>query len=348
MQHEVTSRQKLLDKKGHIVEEGWARHPIWEYSRKDIKALKIRIKEWDYYLIGNKDRYVAFTITDCGYMGLLSASYIDTKNVWEQTHTDLFFFPMGKFNLGSTSDDGNAILECKKSGSKLQYKTEKGKRTIECHIKNFKDKMDFNCNITLSQRDMESMNIATSWKENRKAFYYNQKIATMPACGYVQLGDDIWNLDPNVDSGILDWGRGRWTYDNRWYWGIGSDFINGEKFGFNLGYGFSDRTPASENLIYYKDKVHKLEDVDFIIPTKSSKPYDYDFYKQWKITSSDKRFEVTFDPIINRKALISVLMITSDQNQIFGRMNGFCILDDGSKIDLVDFPAAVEVVHNKY
>ncbi|MFR1035019.1 MAG: DUF2804 family protein [Acutalibacteraceae bacterium] len=24
---------------------------------------------------------------------------------------------------------------------------------------------------------------------------------------------------PETDFGTLDWGRGVWTYDNRWYWG---------------------------------------------------------------------------------------------------------------------------------
>jgi hypothetical protein len=24
---------------------------------------------------------------------------------------------------------------------------------------------------------------------------------------------------PGTDFGVLDWGRGRWTYSNRWYWG---------------------------------------------------------------------------------------------------------------------------------
>jgi hypothetical protein len=34
----------------------------------------------------------------------------------------------------------------------------------------------FSCDLSLDQDpDMDSLVIATSWKENRKAFYYNQK-----------------------------------------------------------------------------------------------------------------------------------------------------------------------------
>ena len=77
--HEVTNEQKLLDKNGNIREPGWARKLIWKYDRKDIKAPKFRIKEWDYYIIihdGKKDGTesfeAAFTISDDGYVGLQS------------------------------------------------------------------------------------------------------------------------------------------------------------------------------------------------------------------------------------------------------------------------------------
>ena len=51
MQHEVTQRQDLLDERGHIIEPGWARAPMWRYKRTMIKAPKLRIKEWDYYAV---------------------------------------------------------------------------------------------------------------------------------------------------------------------------------------------------------------------------------------------------------------------------------------------------------
>ena len=53
MQHEVTVIQDLLDSNGHLREPGWAKKPVFNYRRKDIKASRFRIKEWDYYLILN-------------------------------------------------------------------------------------------------------------------------------------------------------------------------------------------------------------------------------------------------------------------------------------------------------
>ncbi|HBF68515.1 MAG TPA: DUF2804 domain-containing protein, partial [Firmicutes bacterium] len=67
---------KLLDKNGNLNEAGYATSLIKEYKRSDIKAHKSRIKEWDYYYIGN-DRYgIALTIADNSYMSLASLSFL--------------------------------------------------------------------------------------------------------------------------------------------------------------------------------------------------------------------------------------------------------------------------------
>lgn len=89
------------------------------------------------------------------------------------------------------------------------------------------------------------MVIATPWKEKKTAFYYNQKINCMPAKGKMEYDGKIYRFDPSTDFGTLDWGRGVWTYDNRWYWGSGNQMIDGKPFGFNIGYGFGDTTAAS-------------------------------------------------------------------------------------------------------
>ena len=91
------------------------------------------------------------------------------------------------------------------------------------------------------------MVIATPWYK-KHAFYYNQKINTMRACGYIEIRRQIYRFNPATDFGTLDWGRGVWTYDNTWYWGSGNADINGNSFGFNIGYGFGNTSAATENV----------------------------------------------------------------------------------------------------
>ena len=162
----------------------------------------------------------------------------------------------------------------------------------------------------------------------------------MRASGTVTYKGKTYTLNSDVDFAGLDWGRGVWTKDNYWYWGSGSGQINGVPFGFNLGYGFGNTTAASENVIFYDGKANKFDDVVFNISDNYTDP--------WTIKSSDGRFDMDFTPIIDRNALIDVKVIVTDQHQVFGKMNGTAVLDDGTKIELRDFICFAEKVNNKY
>ncbi|MBQ4625817.1 MAG: DUF2804 domain-containing protein [Clostridia bacterium] len=339
--HEITKVQKLLKEDGSLREPGWSKQLYQIYDRNDIKAPKFRIKEWDYYLIiSEKNNFgVAMTLSDDGYIGLQSVSLLDFSKPWEHTETILNAFPMGKFKLPSTSAKGNTVYHDKRLD--MEFRVSEGERRLVCNFKKFCDGKDFSCDITLKQPEMDTMVIATPWKEKKTAFYYNQKINTMRASGKAVFDGKEYVFDPATDFGTLDWGRGVWTYDNTWYWGSGNADIDGHAFGFNIGYGFGDTTAASENMLFYDGKCHKLDDVTFHIPKSS-------YTDPWKFTSSDGRFEMDFVPIMDRAAKIDVKFIITDQHQVFGRMSGKAILDDGTVIEVKDMLCFAEDVHNKY
>ena len=88
--HEVVTKQHLLDEKGNLREPGWSRTLVQKYDRAMIKAPKWRIKEWDYYLVLSDGFAGAFTISDDGYIGLQSVSLLTFGNEpWEHTETVL-------------------------------------------------------------------------------------------------------------------------------------------------------------------------------------------------------------------------------------------------------------------
>ncbi len=340
--HEVTTVQRLLKDDGSLREPGWSKQLVQQYSRDDIKAPKFRIKEWDYYLVVSEehDIAVAFTISDDGYIGLQSASFLDLgAKPWEHTETILNAFPMGKFKLPASSESG--VTKYKDKRLDMYFDALDGKRVLYCEFKNFFEGKTLKCDITLSQPPMDTMVIATPWKEKKTAFYYNRKINCMRASGTIELDGVKYELNPETDYGTLDWGRGVWTYDNTWYWGSGNATVNGKPFGFNIGYGFGDTTAASENMLFYDGKCHKLDDVTFNIPKSS-------YTDPWTFTSSDGRFEMDFVPILDRAAKIDVKFIITDQHQVFGRLSGKAVLDDGTVLEIKDCLCFAEDVHNKY
>ena len=345
-QNEITQTCTVPDEQGHITNPGWARNEVMQYTRDNIHAPWFRRKEWDYYLFTNSEFGVAFTISDLGYVGLLSVSFIDFVNKTEHTESELVWLPKGKaFGLGTAVNDAHG--ECHTKRLDMVFTNDgPAKRLISCAFRNFDGARDLTAELEVFEPDMDAMYICTPWKEKDTAFYYNCKKNCLSCTGTVIYGGQTYTLDRLSSTGVLDWGRGVWTYDNTWFWGTGSGMLGNELFGFNLGYGFSDRSAASENCVFYQGRIHKLGEVDFGIPTGPDGACA--FTDRWHITSDDARFEAEFTPILDRNACMNFGVIISDQHQVFGRMSGYCVLDNGQKLEFTDFICALEKVRNKY
>ena len=343
MQHEITTRHPLLDEQGRLIEAGYTKGLLMDYDRKAIKGGALRIKEWDYYLIANNDYAVALTIDDNSYMGLDGISLLDFRKPWEHTNNVMSFLTLGKRRFPASSSNGDVCSGTKKYS--ISFKHNVDHRLLSFHMDNFMDGKPIRGEIRLENPQQESMVIVTPFAEKETAFYYNQKINCLPASGSVEFDGQTYIFDKENSFGVLDWGRGVWTYDNVWYWGSASGLADGVPFGFNIGYGVGDTSAASENMLFYGGKAHKLSQVTFNIPMKDGME---DYMSPWTFTSDDGRFEMDFVPIIDRAACTDVKLICSDQHQVFGRFTGKAVLDDGKEIYIKDFLGFAEKVHNKW
>ena len=354
--HEVITPQLLLDKKGEIVEPGWAKGQVWQYRRDMIRAPKMRIKEWDYYLVlhdgkksGDESFAAAFTLSDDGYVGLQSVSLLfpGEKNPWEHTSTILNVCPMGKMHLPESSERGDVQYHDKKL--ELAFIKRPGTRAIRGTYQDFHEGKPLCADIVLEEKAGDTMVIATPWDQAHH-FYYNQKINCMRASGEIRWGDRTLHLNPASDFGTLDWGRGVWTYDNTWYWGSGNADIGGRAFGFNIGFGFGNTKAATENIFFVDGRATKLDDVEICIPGDVDlKDMESPHYMEpWTIHESRGRFEMTFTPVLDRAAKMDFKVIVSDQHQVFGRMNGYVLTDSGERIEVKDVLCFIEKVHNRY
>ena len=342
-QHEILRSAPLLNASGDLAEPGWARSLLPVYRRSDIRVSPMRIKEWDYYLITDGQVGLALTIADNGYMGLDSVSFLDFDEGWEQTKSPMRLFPMGKTGLPESSADGTS--EIARGGYAMAFYHEDGARRLSFHMDRFLDGDAIEGIVTLSGAPEESMVIATPF-DKPGHFYYNQKINCMRAEGWITLGKRRIELTPDRFFGVLDWGRGVWTYHNTWYWGSASGELDGVPFGWNIGYGFGNTAAASENVLFYDGRIHKLGTVEFHIPKDEKGRNAY--LNVWNFTSDDNRFYMDFTPVLDRSALTSAIIIKSDQHQVFGRFTGKAVLDDGRVIEVKDFPGFAEKVENKW
>ncbi len=331
---------ELLDAKGRLADTGWAAAEVRRYRRAAVRASRWRIKEWDYYCILG-DRYgLALTVADNGYMGLLACSWMDfeARRAWNESV--MLPFPMGRMKLPESADAGDIVQS--RGAVSLAFRHEPGGRRLTVDWPSYGKGRGLKGEIVLAQPPMDRMVIATPFSGAPRAFYYNQKINCLPAEGEVTIGGTPHAFRPASDFAVLDWGRGVWTYDNTWYWGSASGLVDGTPFGFNIGYGFGDTSAASENMLFFGGKAHKLDQVTFHMPqgTFDGAP--------WRFTSNDGRFDMTFEPIVDRAATFDLKILRSVQHQVFGRFSGHATLDDGTRLTIRDLIGFAEEVQNRW
>ena len=272
-------------------------------------------------------------------MALASVSFLNFENKKEHTKSYMEWFTKGKLNLPSTSQNGDLIYKGKNFS--LEFYNDFGKRRIVVWIKNLYKDRDLKADFTLKETNGNSMVIATPFNKD-KHFYYNQKINLLSAKGSFTYKGKNYSLDDAY--GVLDWGRGVWTYKNTWYWSSLSGVCEGHKIGFNLGYGFGDTSNASENMLFFDNEAIKFDDVVFDIPQKDNKD---DFMSPWKIHSSSYDINLTFTPLLDRFADTNALIIRSNQHQVFGKFNG-TFTKDGKTYKIVNLIGFAEKVFNKW
>lgn len=340
MQHEIIESKNLLDENNNIIEAGFCKKLLPIYNKKKDFLTRFKTKEWDYYYIGNDDYGLALTIADNGYMGLDSVSFLDFNNKWQITKSPMQFMTLGKKNHPITSTNGNLFSKAK--GFELSFFNNNGDRRLKGFMDNFQGNKTISWDISLTETGDESLVICTPF--NKKGhFYFNQKINCLKAKGKVSIAEKEYDF--NNAYGVLDWGRGIWTYSNTWYWSSLNSLVDNKTFGFNLGYGFGDTSAASENMLFYDGKAYKLDQVDFGLPIKDGKD---DYYAQWHFTDNENKLDLIFKPIIDRASKTNAIIIESDQHQVFGRFYGTCILDDQTTVKLDGQLGFAEKVKNRW
>ena len=343
MQHRIVTPGPLHDENGRLIETGYATELIKTYDRSRIAARPWRIKEWDYYAVCSDRFALALTIDHNGYMIMDSVSLLDFRANSQVTTSRINLPSFAKRSLPATSAEGNVRVAGK--DYEIAFDNDGAKRHLHGYMEHFHREDGITFDLILTDAPEESMVMVTPYKDHPEAFYYNQKINCMRVSGSIRYKEKEYICTPDDTFAVLDWGRGVWTYDNTWYWGSASGLADGIPFGFNIGYGFGDTSGASENVLFYDGKIHKLSQVRFNIPVKDGKD---DFMSPWTFTSDDGRFEMDFQPVMDRSAKIDLKLICSDQHQVFGRFSGIVTLDDGRKLEIRNLMGFAEKVRNKW
>lgn len=340
MQHRITEPGNLLKEDGSLAQRGYSTRPVLTYNREQIKAPPWKIKEWDFYQVSN-DRYcVQLTIGHVSYAGEVSLRFFEFGSGYRVDFSRLLLLPFNRLHMPRTAEKGDLAYRSKQV--EMVFRVFEGGRRLTARTAASRTAPPMEADIHLKQPDPVSIVMATPFDEDQRFFYYNHKINCMPASGYVRVGDREYRFKPENAFGLLDWGRGVWPYRHEWFWGNGSGYINGKRFGFNIGCGFGNTSAATENILFYDGTAHKLSHVYFDLPGTGG------YMARKLFTSDDGRFEMEFTPIYDRYTETKRLFVDTRCHQLFGKWNGKAVLDDGTVLEIRDLTAFVEHAVNRW
>ncbi|TMB99411.1 MAG: DUF2804 domain-containing protein, partial [Chloroflexi bacterium] len=138
----------------------------------------------------------------------------------------------------------------------------------------------------------QTLNVVIPWTDIQ--FQYTSKQNTLPASGFVQVGDDQLEFEPPAFA-CLDYGRGVWPEHTLWNWGSASGVQGGRTVGLNLGGQWTDGTGMTENGLCIDGRLTKISE-DLV--------FEYDravMMKPWRVrTAVSGRVDLLFEPEFER------------------------------------------------
>lgn len=354
-QIEITEPTRLLTEEGYVNRPGWCRHNLFIYNREDISAPKIRIKEWDFYQVTDGRFLIQLTMGNISVGAGATVLIKDMKDSGKVLlNTGLIrLFTINRYEMPRNAQEPCHIeMKSKIPGLFKMYFDYDGKirhlyaegRALQPFMKSFK--LDLKLHV---MEDLESITIAIPWKKKddkgcfKDHFFLTDKINSMPADGFFEVGNRQVNFNRDKTLGVLDWGRGVWRYDINWFWGNGGGYLpDGNLFGYEVTYGFGDDSDATETCAFYNGKAHKLGRVTI----------DYDkedpLSRPWTFHEENGRFEMELVPEYNNKKNTDIGILCFKGDQVHGKMNGHMTLDDGRVIEVSDVQTFCEFFHNKW
>ena len=259
---------------------GWSRHPLHTCNLPPSLARK---KKWNYWAVTSNDLLFSATIADVERFQLGGAYVFDRKTkrhiekaVVQAANT--IAFPGGV--SGDMVIDHAAMrvaLTDEGSGTRIRVEASGfGGVRLEADI------------LVERPAGHETLNVVIPWTDVQ--FQYTSKQNTLPASGYVQLGDERLEFAQPA-FGCLDYGRGVWPEHTVWNWGSASGLQGGHTIGLNLGGQWTDGTGMTENGICIDGRLTKIG--EYLIFECDR----VDMMKPWRVRSAaSDRIDLRFAP----------------------------------------------------
>lgn len=291
------------------IKGGWARHPLWAYSRHHSSY------ERDLYIItsDSKGWTVCASIMETGSSYEYRITYFDrSSGKLLQKRIQRHFLKNHRVLPEASENRQSSNFSCEEM--RLSFIRHNAKRNILLCA----TELEFlDARFTLIQPDtLESLCTMRSWKDTRTAFLFDRKMNCMKASGILRLGDETVSISEDENAfASLNIIRGRLPRKTSDRWLTCCLSIDDHTLGIDI-------VPGGESTLVFDGRLQRIASVK----EETGKEF----------RSSDGRLDLSFSIIPSSETV-------SDMQ--FGYCTGKVILDDGTVIDIRDVPAVMETTH---
>jgi hypothetical protein len=306
---------------------GWSRHPLHRCNLPDDLARK---KKWNYWAVTSDDLLFSATIADIERLQV-GGAYLYHRATGR--HIDAGVVVAARTITMPETVEGDIAVE--RQAMRVSLADEGTGTRILVHVEDFGG-APLDADIVVRRpAGHETLNVVIPWTDVQ--FQFTSKQNTLPASGYVRLGDERMELRAPA-YGCLDYGRGVWPEHTLWNWGAASGVQRGRVIGLNLGGQWTDGTGMTENGLCVDGRLTKISE-DLV--------WDYDKSARmtpWRVrTSVTDRIDLRFDPEFERVSQSGRReSFFTDAHQMFGVYSGRIVPDGGEPVEIRDMFGWIE------
>lgn len=305
---------------------GWSRTPL---HRTAIGGWG-RTKRWEYWGVITDRFVIGVTVADLDYLTNAAIYVFDRENGVVITRDGIR--PLGWSGLSDEPGDGSVDARAGLGPTRVKVRIDDDEAGTAIRAEATGLELD----LAVTRPGHDSLAVVVPWTEKR--FQYTLKDLANPVSGTITIGGRIHEF--GTGWAVLDRGRGRWRYANKWNWGAGSGVVDGSTRAIQVGGKWTDGTGSTENGILMDGRMHKIsEDLRW--------EYDLSYpAAPWRVRG--ERLDATLTPFHRRRAITEAGVIAVKTNQAFGTWHGSAVLDDGSTVSLDGLVGWAEESRNRW
>ncbi len=143
---------------------------------------------------------------------------------------------------------------------------------------------------------------------------YTQKWAGLPVTGDIRWQGESWQCGPRHRASV-DWSCGFMRRETAWNWAcLAGCLDDGTAVGLNLAVGVNE-SGMTENALWWNGELIKLDMARFEFQRYSPDT-------PWRVTTSDGRVDLCFEPAGTRAERVNALILASNFRQYCGTFKG--------------------------